>query len=206
MFQGADIAALLYLCRLLYYLTHPREFYQLLEGPNHKENIRMYLELQKKYEIGRIMDVKKSTKDSRNEYEAIVEITDPHAIRLLKARKLSPYVSPSIYRLNIDDHPSAITDYEPINLTIVDSPAYGIQVANVRSICEGNSSGCQRMLLQNDNAKATFGLQTLEEIDKGVSKLQSKITKLQTQIDDLLAWKESSASEIEGLLKFASDS
>ena len=133
------------------YLAHPREFYEVYEGPDHEENIRSYLELQKKYEIGKIIDVRNS-EDSRNEYEALVEVTNPRAIRLFKTGKLPQYVSPSIYRLNPNDHTSAITDYEPINLTIVDSPAYGFQVVNIRSICEGTDLGvnecCSRVPTQ----------------------------------------------------------
>ena len=93
------------------YLAHPREFYEAPEGPEHEKNIRMYLELQKKYEIGKIIDVRNS-KSSRNEYEALVEVTNLRAIRLFKARKLPQYVSPSIYRLNSNDPTSAITDYD----------------------------------------------------------------------------------------------
>lgn len=138
----------------------------------------------------------KATKGSRNEYEAIIEVTDPHAIRLLKSGKLPRYVSPSIYRLNINDRPSAITDYEPINLTIVDSPAYGIQVANVRSMCEDTSPICQRILSQSASMDITTQIQDLKELEKGVDRLQTNITRLQKQVDDLVDWKELTETEM----------
>jgi hypothetical protein len=141
------------------YLARPREIYEVPEGLDHEENIRMYLELRKIYEIGN------RRTESRNEYEALVEVTDPHAIRLFKCGRLSQYVSPSIYRLNPNDNTSAITDYEPINLTIVDSPAYGFLVANVRNLCEGIRSGCQRMLLQNAEIKTSNQSRNIKEID-----------------------------------------
>lgn len=162
----------------------------------------MYLKLQKKYEIGKIIDVQYS-KQSRNEYAALVEVTDPRAIRLFKAGKLPQYVSPSIYRLNPNDRTSAITDYEPINLTIVDSPAYGFQVANVRSVCEGTRSGCQRMLLQCEGIKMSNQSRSIKDIDNRIETLLTNITKLQKQVEDLLAWKETTEinSDPQKLLK-----
>jgi hypothetical protein len=166
----------------------------------------MYLELQRKYEIGKIIDVRNS-KGLSNEYEAIVEVTSPHAIRLFKAGKLPQYVSPSIYKLNPSDHRSAITDYEPVNLTIVDSPAYGFQVVNVRSLCEGTRSGCQRMLLQSTGIIMSIQPRSIEEIDNRIETLLANFTKLQKQVNDLLAWKETTEinSDPQKLLKSLSE-
>ena len=188
------------------YLAHPREFYEVPEGPDHEENIRMYLELQKKYEIGNIIDVRNST-SSRNEYEALVELTNPRAIRLFKTGKLPHYVSPSIYRLNPNDHTSAITDYEPINLTIVDSPAYGCQVAECKKPLRGTRSGCQRMLLQSAGIKKSNKSRNIIEIDEGIETLLTNITTLQKQVDDLVSWKETTEikSDQQKLLKRLSD-
>ena len=108
----------------------------------------------------------RNSQGSRNEYEALVEVTNPRAIRLFKTGKLSQFVSPSIYRLNPHDHTSAITDYEPINLAIVDSSAYGFQVANIKSLCEGTVSSCQRMLLRSAGTTMSNQPRNIKEIDK----------------------------------------
>ena len=46
------------------------------------------------------------------------------------------------------------------------------------------------MLLQSADTKMSNQPRNIKEIDKGIETLFTSITKLQKQIDDLLAWKE----------------
>jgi hypothetical protein len=136
------------------YLQHPHSFYHYPESTDHQANIKWYLDNQKQFEIGKIIKI-----DRRNlhqnqhadlvHYDAIIEITSANAIKNFKNGKIPRYVSPSIYRLNPNDPPYAITDFEPINITLVDSPAYGFDKANIKATCNGSLPSCTKLLTQN---------------------------------------------------------
>lgn len=139
------------------YLKHPHEFYHIPETGIPESDIQMYLERQRPYEIGRVDSVlhnKRLVQNSVvNSYDAIIELIDPKVIEAYKQGKIPKYVSPSIYRLNRNDPPDAVTDFEPINITIVDDPAYGFHNASVRNSCEGTNDLCTRLLTQNASSR-----------------------------------------------------
>lgn len=139
------------------YLKHPHEFYHIPETGIPDADIKMYLERQEPYSIGVVKSVLRNKRLVQNSvvnsYDAIIELLDAKAIAAYKEGKIPRYVSPSIYRLNRNDPPDAITDFEPINITIVDDPAYGFHNASVRNSCEGTNDVCTRLLTQNASSQ-----------------------------------------------------
>jgi len=139
------------------YLKHPHEFYHIPETGIPEQDVRMYLDRQRPYEIGIVNSVLHNQRLVQNSvvnsYDAIIELKDAKAIEAFKLGKIPKFVSPSIYRLNRNDPPEAITDFEPINITVVDDPAYGFHNANVRKSCEGTNDICTRLLTQNSSSQ-----------------------------------------------------
>ena len=135
---------------LTQYKNHPHEFKHYKQTGNIEYDKQKFLELQKPHEIGTIVNVLGNRNlaqgDNNNEYTAIIEVTDPNAIKSFKEQRVPLFVSPSILRTSGEW--TDIQDFEALHLAVVDDPAFGIEVANVRKSCEADQNTCMSMLAQ----------------------------------------------------------
>lgn len=106
------------------------------------DNLQHQLEFQELYRIGTIVDVVK--KDTR--YDAIAEITDPHAQKAFKEGNLPLYVSPQLYKLDSSEPDDSMTKWTGTHLAIVKDPAYTIKRATINGECTGESDKCMTYL------------------------------------------------------------
>jgi hypothetical protein len=139
------------------YKNHPHEFKHYKQTGDITKDKEEFLKLQERWKIGTIIDITGSGKLQQgtvtNEYTAVVEVDNENAIRAFKEGKVPKYVSPSILRTNgtWED----IKDFEALHLAIVDNPAFGVEVANIRRPCEGAKSECLNMLAQGGEIPTT---------------------------------------------------
>lgn len=153
-------------------IWHPHEFDHYTEDPTDtQKNIDEYRRLQKPYEIGTIVDIGSNLKQGsiNHEYSALVEVTNTKAIEAFKEGKIPLFVSPSIYKINRDDADDNIGDWEPIHVAIVDSPAYGIQKANIRGHCQGDIVSCSTRLKEAGISCITKTLSNVKNLYQGSS-------------------------------------
>lgn len=129
--------------------NHPPEFTKYRQTGKPQIDIPNFLNLQKKYRVGKIVEVNQSLVQGSNElvYTALIELDTDKGRNLFRHGLLPKYVSASIYKTKgegFDD----IQDFETLHLALVSSPAYGFYKARVRGSCENTQEICSERLAQ----------------------------------------------------------
>jgi hypothetical protein len=103
------------------------------------------LELQKKYEIGQSVRLKKVKDGSWN---AVYEITDPGAKKLFKQYlgQTIPFWTSSGIIHSSKENPLDIKDWRIIHNAVVSEPANGFEKAQIVDICSGTEQTCSAIL------------------------------------------------------------
>lgn len=126
--------------------------------------IQDILNLQNKYAIGQIIDVKQENinpNSDKKAYFAYIKMNNPDVLTKLKSGASSSFVSPQIYDLDHSPPGVSTTNFIPLHLAIVNEPAYG-DIAKIRGVCNGEGKPCM-------NALKKAALELVNQIDSNSS-------------------------------------
>src|SRR5207344_2409796 len=120
----------------------------LKEGAKHSEDqstfIADILDIQDRYKIGDIIDVTyepiKETPDKKAWFSTI-KITNKEILSNILSGSVSRYVSPQVYDVNGSGPNEQTTEFIPLDLAIVNEPAYGNK-ARIKAQCNGTGPSC----------------------------------------------------------------
>jgi len=125
-------------------------------------DINVVMAHQEKFRVGTIRDVFENNGD----YFASVEMDQKFANMILP-----PFCSPAIFQNDPFEPEGAIADWEALHLAgLMESPAYGIQVALLRGTCMGGADACR---IQFKGAKLAETI-----CPKKLSKLRKRLGKI----------------------------
>lgn len=123
-------------------LDHP---IPLISTSSPTEFVSTWLRYQERFRIGTIIDIVKD-EENPNQFDAIIEITDPLAKDAFKDSELPLFVSPAIAHLDFTEDDSEISNWTGIHLAIVEHPAFTTKKAIVSHQCGGNEQQCSMQL------------------------------------------------------------
>lgn len=122
---------------------------------------------QEKYRVGNIIQVGIESRSGKA--WGLAEITDDNATEILKRGDVN-FVSPSIVFDNSDENnasgSSIITSFTGAHVAAVQDPAYGMQKAEIKGRCAGNSETCLSTLNKVQASRSKCGKYTTIKIGK----------------------------------------
>lgn len=119
------------------------------EGAVDDTDINEVLQIQQKFKIGEIIDVKRESirgaaAAGEDAWFAYIRMTNPEATQAIKSGSMSFYVSPQVYD-TADVVTDTTKDFVPLHLAVVNEPAYG-NTAKIKAFCNGSGAKCTKAL------------------------------------------------------------
>lgn len=117
-------------------------------NPEHRRKAyHMMLKEQEPERVGIIRDVY----EKEGNYYAIIQSTNIEFTKAIKQSTVPLYVSPGVMDMSfpIAGHGEPVQDFLPLELSFVDNPAFGIEVATMSGKCEGDFAQCGNILKQS---------------------------------------------------------